>query len=73
MVKYIGERFEVYSPKPKDCCYHEIMDLRFPTHKEGRERKRRKEDGEEGWGRGGNEKEGESKRRHSHLPVSAVQ
>lgn len=73
MVKYIGERFEVYSPKPKDCCYCEIMDLRFPTHKEGKERKGRKEGGGT-VGEGGSEKEGESKLRHSHhLPVSAVQ
>lgn len=72
MVKYVGERCEVYSPKPQDWCYCEVMDLRFPTHKEGRERKGRKENGG-GWGGGGSEKEGESKRRHSHLPVSAVQ
>lgn len=38
-MKYTGERFEVCSPKPKDCCYHEIVDLRFPnTKKEGKGR-----------------------------------
>lgn len=68
MVKYIGERFEVYSPKPKDWCYCEVMDLRFPTHKEGRERKGRKENG----GKMGRE-EGVKKREKANLGTAISQ